>query len=249
MTDHLVWLLIAALMIGLAKGGLSTVGTLAVPFLAVFMNPLEAAALLLPILIVTDWFAVWLYRRDYSGRNIAILVPSAFAGIVIATFIIPYTPEALLLTITGSVGLWYCLRSWIGKAGLAPPKPAAVVPGVLWGALMGVTTFITHSGAPPAQAFLLPQKLPRLTFAGTMAISFAVTNLAKLPGYSALGLFENIPWPLVSVLTAGGILGTALGRQIVKRLADQTYVRVIEVLLFILSIVLFWKASTLIFAA
>lgn len=249
MTEHIVWLLIAAFMIGLAKGGLSTVGTLAVPFLAIFMNPLEAAALMLPILIVTDWFAVWLYRHEYSGRNIAILVPAAFAGMVIATFIIPFTPESLLLTITGSVGLWYCLRSWIGKSGSAPPKPASIGPGVFWGMLMGITTFITHSGAPPAQAFLLPQKLPRLVFAGTMAISFAVTNLAKLPGYSALGLFDNIPWALVAGLTGVGITGTAVGRQIVKRLTDSTYIRVIEVLLFILSIVLFWKAISLVTAA
>ncbi len=249
MTEHIVWLLIAAFMIGLAKGGLSTVGTLAVPFLAIFMNPLEAAALMLPILIVTDWFAVWLYRREYSGRNIAILVPSAFAGMVVATFIIPYAPESLLLTVTGSVGLWYCLRSWIGKSGSKPPRPANVGPGIFWGMLMGITTFITHSGAPPAQAFLLPQKLPRLVFAGTMAISFAVTNLAKLPGYSALGLFEDIPWALVAMLTAVGIVGTAAGRQIVKRLTDSTYIRVIEILLFLLSIVLFWKALSLIAAA
>lgn len=248
MPEHLIWLLISALIVGLAKGGLSSVGSLAVPLLAIWMNPVAAAALLLPVFIVTDWFAVWLYRRDYSGRNIAILVPSILAGIVIATVIVPYTPEAFLLALTGGVGFWYCMRAWFGNAGSAPAREAEIGRGVFWGIVTGITTFITHSGAPPSQAYLLPQKLPRLVFAGTMAIAFAIGNAAKIPGYHALGYFEGIHWNLVAGLTTVGIAGTAAGRWIVQRLTDRTYVRVIEVLLLILSLVLFWKAASLLLA-
>ena len=45
MIEHLPWLLIAAVIIGLSKGGLASAGALAVPMLAIFMNPVEAAAL------------------------------------------------------------------------------------------------------------------------------------------------------------------------------------------------------------
>ncbi|MEQ9041663.1 MAG: sulfite exporter TauE/SafE family protein [Silicimonas sp.] len=249
MPEHFIWLLVAALVVGLAKGGLSSAGSLAVPFLALFMNPVAAAALLLPVFLITDWFAVWLYRRDYSGRNIAILLPAILAGIAIATVIVPYTPEALLLAATGGVGLWYCLRSWIGNSAAAPPRHADIGRGVFWGIITGITTFITHSGAPPSQAYLLPQKLPRMVFAGTMAITFAISNAAKIPGYYALGYFEDMHWSLIATLSAVGIAGTGLGRQIVMRLTDRTYVQVIQALLFILSIVLFWKAFTLITAA
>ena len=246
MPEHLIWLLLAALIVGLSKGGLSSAGSLAVPMLAIFMSPVAAAALLLPVFIVTDVFAVWLYRREYSGRNIAILVPAILAGIAIATVIVPYTSESLLLALTGSVGLWYCLKTWFATAPDAAPRPADLPRGIFWGIVTGITTFITHSGAPPSQAYLLPQKLPRLVFAGTMAIAFAIGNAAKLPGYHALGYFEGLRWSLVLALAVVGILGTAAGRWIVRRLTDRTYVRVIEGLLFLLSIVLFWKAWTLI---
>lgn len=248
MMDHMFWLLLAALIVGLSKGGLASAGSLAVPLLAIFMNPVAAAALLLPVFLVTDWFAVWLYRREFSPRNLAILVPSALAGIVVATLIVSFTPESLLLVLTGAVGLWYCLKSWFGRGADAPPQQADIPRGIFWGLITGITTFITHSGAPPSQAFLLPQKLPRLVFAGTMAISFAITNLAKLPGYYALGYFEGLNWQLVAFLILVGIVGTATGRWVVKRLNDQTYVRVIEALLFALSLVLFWKAWTLLTA-
>ena len=246
MIEHLVWLLVAALMIGLAKGGLSSMGSLAVPLLAIFMNPITAAALLLPVFLVTDWFAVWLYRRDYSRRNVAILVPSIFAGIAVATVIVPFAPESLLLILTGGVGMWYCLRSWFGPAGKAPPREADLGHGVFWGVITGITTFITHSGAPPAQAYLLPQRLPRLVFVGTMAITFAISNVAKLSGYHALGLFVDMPWNIVILLATIGVAGTAVGRWIVRHLTEQTFVRVVEVLLLILSIVLFGKAFVLI---
>lgn len=248
MPEHLIWLLLASFIVGLAKGGLSSSGSLAVPLLALFMNPVVAAALLLPIFIVTDWFAVWLYRRDHSARNISILVPSILAGVLIATLIVPYTPESLLLIMTGAVGFWYVMRNWFGSGRRAPATEARVAPGIFWGTVTGITTFITHSGAPPTQVYLLPQRLPRLVFAGTMAITFAIGNAAKIPGYWTLGYFDDLDWSLIALMICVGVAGTAAGRQIVKILTDDTYVRVIEVLLFILSLVLFWKAFTLMVA-
>jgi len=235
----------AAGIVGLSKGGLASAAALAVPMLALFMNPIQAAALLLPVFLVTDWVAVWLYRRTYSGRNLAILVPSILLGILVATVITPYTPESLLLIVTGLIGLWYCARSWLGGASRAATG-ARIAPGLFWGTLTGIASFITHSGAPPSQAYLLPQRLARLEFAGTIAIAFAVANVAKLPGYWALGLFSGLDWPLVGGLIVAGVFGTIAGRRIVGILHDATYVRVIEALLLILSMLLVWRGvSTL----
>ena len=83
MIEFLPWLVIAAIVIGLSKGGLAAAGALAVPFLALFMNPVQAAAILLPVLIVTDLVAIWLYRNEYSPRNVSILLPAVFAGILL----------------------------------------------------------------------------------------------------------------------------------------------------------------------
>lgn len=242
--EHLFLLILAAVIVGMSKGGLASAAALAVPMLALYMNPIQAAAILLPVFLVTDWVAVWLYRRDYSGRNLAILIPAILLGISLATVITPWTPDSALLLVTGLIGLWYCGRSWLGR--VAPqPAQARIGPGLFWGALTGVTSFITHSGSPPAQAYLLPQRLPKLEFAGTMAIAFTVSNLAKIPGYYALGLFEALDWVLTATLVVAGICGTVAGRWIVGRLHDHTYVRVIEGLLLALSLVLLWRGATL----
>ena len=242
MTELLPWLLIAALLIGVAKGGLATAAALAVPFLALVMNPVKAAALVLPVLIITDIAALWLYRKDFSTRNLAILMPALITGIVIASFIVPYVSEPVLLTITGGVGIWVVWRRWM-QSGPEEQQEARVIPGLIWGTIAGITTFITHSGAPPTQAYLLPQNLPRLIFAGTMAIAFAIGNFAKIPSYYALGLFDGLDWSLIAILAVVGLMGTVLGRWLVKTMSDKVFTRVIEILLLTLSIILLIKAG------
>ena len=60
----------AVLALGLAKGGFAGVGLVATPLVSVYLHPLEAAALLLPILICQDIIAVWWYRHDWDAWNL-----------------------------------------------------------------------------------------------------------------------------------------------------------------------------------
>ncbi|QQA41727.1 sulfite exporter TauE/SafE family protein [Pelagovum pacificum] len=237
-----VLLIAAALIVGMSKGGLASAAAIAVPLLALFMNPVTAAAMLLPVYIVTDWVGVWLYRRSYSRRNLWILTPSLLFGVGVATIITPYTPESLLLIFTGLIGLWYCLRSWL-KRGTVERTEAKVLPGIFWGTLTGIASFITHSGAPPSQAYLLPQKLPKLEFAGTVAIAFAIGNLVKLPAYWAIGQLDGLDWPLIAGLAVTGIVGTVIGKAVTAWLSEDGYLKVIQAMLFILSVALLFRGG------
>lgn len=235
-------LILAALIVGASKGGLASAAAIAVPMLALFMNPITAAATLLPVYIVTDWIGVWLYRRHFSRRNVLILTPSIVLGVAIATVITPYTPEYALLIFTGLIGLWYCIRAWL-KRGNLEKHAAKLGPGIFWGTITGIASFITHSGAPPAQAYLLPQRLDKLEFAGTVAICFAFGNLVKLPAYFAIGQLDGLNWLLVAVLAVAGISGTFIGRWLTHVLPQATYMRVIQIMLFVLSIILLAKGG------
>src|SRR5689334_23828324 len=82
-TDPLFYALAipAVVALGLSKGGFAGVGQMATPLLALVMPPLEAAAIFLPIMIVQDWSAVWVYRKDWNGRILTIMLPGAVIGI------------------------------------------------------------------------------------------------------------------------------------------------------------------------
>ena len=69
----------AVVMLGLAKGGFSGVGTAATPMLALYMPPLEASALLLPILLSQDVISLYAFRREWDAWNLKVMLPGALA--------------------------------------------------------------------------------------------------------------------------------------------------------------------------
>ncbi len=74
----------AVIFLGLAKGGFSGVSMAATPLLALYLPPLEAAALLLPVLICQDAISVRVYWREISIWNLKVLLPGAAFGMGLA---------------------------------------------------------------------------------------------------------------------------------------------------------------------
>ena len=66
----------AVILVGLAKGGLSGLGLLALPLMALVVSPVQGAAIMLPILMVQDVVTVWVYRHSWDHRNVLILIPA-----------------------------------------------------------------------------------------------------------------------------------------------------------------------------
>ena len=166
---------LAAFTVGLSKGGLPMVGVLGVPLLALVISPVAAAALLLPIFIVSDVFAVWVYRHAYDRRNLMILIPATVLGIAIGWATASITSERLVTFLVGVIALAYCVNALIQRGNM-PAKPADVPRGIFWGTIAGFTSFVSHSGAPPYQMYALPQKMPKLVFAGTSTIRTSVAS-------------------------------------------------------------------------
>src|SRR5687767_15985292 len=70
----------AVLLIGLAKGGFSGLGT---PLLALAIDPVRGAAILLPILIVQDVVGVTAFRKSWDLHVLKAMLPGAFAGVAL----------------------------------------------------------------------------------------------------------------------------------------------------------------------
>ena len=72
----------AVILMGLAKGGFSGVGQISVPLLAVAVSPVQAAAILLPILLVQDAVGVWAFRHNWDAHILKVMLPGAAIGIL-----------------------------------------------------------------------------------------------------------------------------------------------------------------------
>ena len=234
--------ILAALLVGLSKGGLSLLGAVAVPLLALVISPVTAAALLLPIFVVSDLFGLWSYRREFDARNLRILIASGVVGIGIGWATASIVSERWVGLIIGLIGVSFCLNAWRQRHVVLQPRQADLPRGILWGTLTGFSSFVSHSGGPPYQVYVLPQQLPKTVYAGTTTILFAVINAVKLVPYWALGQFTTDNLRTAAWLIPVAIAGTFAGVRLVRVLPQKTYFGIVQTVLFLVSLKLIWDA-------
>ncbi|AXK83216.1 sulfite exporter TauE/SafE family protein [Pseudolabrys taiwanensis] len=238
-TDPLFYALAipAVVALGLSKGGFAGVGQMATPLVALAMPPLEAAAIMLPIMIVQDATAVWVYRREYNARILKIMIPGALAGIALAGLLASYISDSAVRIFIGVTTILFVLYSWIGPKKLAEETKTASVPaGVFWGAVSGFTSTICQAGGPPYQMYVLSQNLPKMVFVGTTAIMFATLNWVKVIPYAALGQFSSVGLMTSLALLPLAIVTNQLGFWLVRRTPQKVFYQVTMVLMLLISI-------------
>ncbi len=237
-TDLTFWIaaFIAVGVLGLSKGGFAGVGQIATPLMALFLPPLEAAALLLPIMILQDAISVWYYRRDFDTRNLIVMLPGAIAGIALAWLLAAYISDAAVMFGVGAISIVFILQGWFGSPPAVRPGPPPIAPGVFWGGLSGFTSTLAQAGSPPFQVYVLPQKLPKLTFVGTVAVFFATVNAVKVIPYFALGNFSTKMFAVSLALMPLAIATNTLGFWLVRIIPTILFYRIAHILVFLISL-------------
>ena len=233
----------AVILFGLSKGGFSRLGTIGVPMLSLVASPVRAAAIILPILLVQDWLSVWAFRRDFSSRNLIILIPSSIIGVGVGwLFASRVSDDAVRLAI-GVISIVFVLYMLIrDRLGRAPIEKPGVPSGILWGSLSGFTSFVSHAGAPPFQVYVMPQYLKPPVFAGTATMFFAAVNLLKVPPYFLLGQFNRDNLLVSAGLIPVAILSTFGGVWLTRRVSADRFYAVILALTFLIGAKLTYDA-------
>ncbi|MFM7445649.1 MAG: sulfite exporter TauE/SafE family protein, partial [Tabrizicola sp.] len=230
----------AAALVGMGKGGVPIVGMLAVPIMALVMNPVVAAGMLLPVYVVSDVFGLYAYRHAFDRRVLAILVPGAVVGITVGWATASVVPEDAVTLLVGVIGLAFALNLILRKPVVAEPKAPKVAPGLFWGAIAGFTSFVSHAGAPPWQVYTLPLGLPKAVFAGTTTIAFAVINAVKLLPYWHLGQLSIGNLSIAVMLFVPAALAVLIGVRLVRWLPEKLFFRLVTWSLLLISLKLIW---------
>ncbi|WP_077147902.1 sulfite exporter TauE/SafE family protein [Sphingopyxis sp. KK2] len=235
-------LIVAVILLGMAKGGLAGVGALATPLAALVLPPATAAALLLPILIVQDVVSVWSFRATWDGWIIGWMLPGAAVGIFGGYYFAEAVNEAQLMAALGGITMLFGLyRLWVERGGrvvAASRSPGWV--GSLFGVATGLTSQIAHAGGPPFQMWVTPRQLPHLVFIGTSSILFALINWMKVPAYLALGAFPHEVVVAALLLMPLAIVSTLVTVRWLKRMDPARFYVIIYVLMVLLGAKLLW---------
>ena len=235
---------IAVLIIGLSKAGLlGSLGMVGVPLLSLVMPARDAAGMMLPVLLAMDVIAVWTYRKDIDWRIIRIMLPGAAAGTLLGWALWSVVSDDGVLLFVGVITLLFILDAILPLRkkleGLPPSKPW----GAFWGGFAGFTSFVSHTGGPPFQIYVLPQRLPPSIYSGTTAVFFAIVNTAKLIPYFFLGQLSLHNLQISAALIPVGVAGVLLGIWLVRRISMKWFYRIAYWLVFLLSLKLIWDGA------
>lgn len=230
----------AVVLMGLSKSGFGAgFGSLAVPLMALAVSVPEAAAIFMPLLFVMDVATLKAFRRDLDWTLFKMLLPWGLLGILVGTLLFKSLDAR---TVAGMVGLFAWL--FLAQRKLFPPHADAPPPPLWWGRLMamtsGFTSFVSHSGGPPMNAYVIPLKLPPMVFTGTMAAFFFLINLSKWLPYAWLGLLDGRNLSTSLVLMPFAWLGVWLGVKVARRISMVWFYRLVDGGMFLTGAKLIW---------
>ena len=230
----------AVLMLGLAKSGFASgFGSLATPLLALTVPVPQAAAIMLPLLLVMDAFNMKELFAQRDRQLVRLLLPAGLVGIGLGTALFGVLSDKAVSGVVGALTLLFLVQRLVfpPRAEGAPPSRPL---GFVLGAASGFTSFVAHAGGPPVAAYVLPLKLAPMVASATMAVFFATINVAKWVPYAWLGLIDLRNMSTSLVLMPLAPLGVWLGVWLVRRVSSDLFYRLAYVGMFLAGAKLLW---------
>jgi uncharacterized membrane protein YfcA len=242
-SDPVFWLIAGAAVtcLSLSKSGFVGLGLVATPLFTLVIPSMEAVAILLPVMLVQDYFSAFVYRRDWNGPTLLPTTLGAIVGIGLAWLLATHFPAAFINVAVGVIALVLALsRLFPTKSGDSIKQPAPV-PGLIWGAISGFAGTLANAGGPPFLAYVLPQRLANTTFAATMALYCATINTMKVLPLLALGQLSIRNLSASAALMPLAVATTFLGIRLLRATRAEAFYRFTYVTIFLIAVALIWR--------
>ncbi len=230
----------AILIQGISKSGFAGgAGILSLPLMMLVMPVNRVAAVMLPLLILCDFNALYNHWDNKVWKPILEIYLPSIAGILLGALVWWQVGRqgveeygAWIKRFVGVIAIIFALyivareasMRWV--AGHRAGRKTAVAAGVA----AGFTSTIAHAAGPIVSLYIFSQGLGKTLFVGTVAWTFTLINLTKLPFYCAVGLvdygvlrFDILLVPLIPI-------GSYMGKWMHTRISERAFNRVIMVL-------------------
>lgn len=230
----------ATYITGISKGGFAGgFGGLSVPLMAIAIGPVEAAGLLLPLLIAMDAFSIRAWWGKHSRVEVRHLIPGAIVGIVIGTLLSGVLNDDAIRLILGVLSILFAAYMLFQPSNPRQPHPVWAWPA---GIGCGFTSFLAHAGAPPINLYLIPRGLDKATFIATCVVTFTAVNLLKLGPYLWLGEINIASAWASALLVPVAWAGVRSGLWLQHRVSERLFFRLIIVSMAVIGVQLITQA-------
>jgi uncharacterized protein len=232
----------AVLLLGISKSGFGAgFGSLAVPIIALAVTVPQAAAILMPVLLLMDLLGMAAFRKNFDIALLKFLVPCGLVGTVVGALLFKVLDAKVVAGIVGAFTLLF-----LAQRLLFPPRPDSAPPPRWLGGILavtsGFTSFVSHAGGPPISAYVIPLRMSPLNFTATLAYFFFVINLSKWVPYAWLGLLDLRNMATSLVLLPIAPIGVWAGVRMAKTISPVLFYRLLYVGMLLTGCKLLWDA-------
>ena len=218
------------IIFGISKGGFAgPASILAVPIMSLTMNPAVAAGILLPILLIMDFIAIYFYWKKWDLKIAKIIIPPAFLGIIIGGLTFKFINPDNIKIVIGSICILFIAFKIFKKNNIFF-KPSRNQ-GRFWSLITGYTSCIIHAGGQPISFYLLPLKLDKTIYVATATLVFLYVNLFKLIPYYFLDLLVISNLKISLLLSPLAPISIYFGYYLHKKFNEEIFYFIIYILL------------------
>lgn len=241
----------AVILVGLSKGGIGgALALLGVPIMSLAVDPIKAAAIFLPILLVMDAVALWSWRHFNDRKTLLTILPGGIIGIGLGWATSAYVSGDALKIVIAIATILFTIRYFrqtFGPRVRAPAAPVRQRPAAatFWGTLSGYASFVAHAGGPPFQIYTLPLRLDPKTYTGTSTRYFAIVNAIKVIPYFFLDALDAENLTISATLLPVALIATVLGAIFIKQLKAEIFYPMTYGLAFFAGLKLLWDGLSL----
>ena len=226
----------AIILFGIAKSGLGgSVSLISIPLMTFVMPLNQALAILLPILICSDFISAYKFRKEFDLNTLKLMVPFAGIGVIIGASTVSFFSESYLKFILGVMGFVFAFHYFFLKKDTNKPVAANYFKGGICSAVAGFTSFCAHSGGTPTSIYLLPLRLKKEIYVGTRIIFFTCINLIKLPFYLYLSMVNTSSFTQSLILLPLSVFGIFVGYKLLKIIEESLFYNAIYILILVAS--------------
>lgn len=216
---------VAAFCIGLTKSGFGGFGLLIVSLMAMILPAKESTGAVLPLLIAADLMAVRGFRHHADWGEIRALLPATLPGLLAGWWLLDVIPgvvfaRVLAVMILAMMGLlvWQRLDRRVLRAVMDHPALAAFS-----GFLAGVSTMTANAGGAAMSFHLMARRFDKMSYVGTCAWFFFITNVMKVPFSASLGLISTSSLELDLWLLPAVLCGFLTGRAMLGKIPQGSF--------------------------
>lgn len=214
--------------------GMSGFGSslVAMPLL-VFVMPIHVAVPLMGLLVfVLFCFLLVRDRRDVIWREVWLLLAPTLAGVASGIYLFATLDNTLLLKCLGGVTIAYAVYAlavhYFGLPGVACSERWAVVAGF---AGSFIDTMFGGGGGTVIVIYMHLRGIGKVQFRATAAMLWFFEMTARVFGYTVAGYYSLGALELVALMLPVMWLGTWCGEHIHSRISQETFSKVLALLL------------------